>query len=150
MGEKISRFRLAGPMVAVLALSLSSLLGAGQPATAQQGPSSPAAGEQVIITSPYVVRKEAVPSNRAPGLRNPELVSISRAVTYADLDLSKPSGVAELQTRVRNTARDVCGELSRLYPRTSGQYVYGGTDCVRKATDDGMEAIKQVSAVAGK
>ena len=147
MGEKISRFRLAGPMVAMLAISL---FGAGQPAAAQQGPASPAAGEQVIITSPYVVRKETVSSNRAPGLRNPELVSISRAVTYADLDLSKPSGVAELQTRVRNTARDVCGELSRLFPRTSGQYVYGGTDCVRKATDDGMEAIRQVSAVAGK
>src|SRR5207248_1428264 len=95
MVEKISRFRLAGPMVVVLAISL---FGASQPAIAQEGAASAAAGEQVIITSPYVVRKEAVPSNRAAGLRNPELVSISRAVTYADLDLSKPSGVAELQT----------------------------------------------------
>ena len=146
MAEKIFRFHVAGPMVAMLAMSL---FGANQSAAAQEGAASPA-GEQVIVTSPYVVRKEAVPSNRAAGLRNPELVSISRAVTYADLDLSKPSGVAELQTRVRNTARDVCQELTRLYPKTGGQYVYGSTDCIRKATDDGMDAIKQVSAVAGK
>jgi len=115
------------------------------PAVAQAGPPS---SEQVIITSPYVVRQAPAPANRAAGLRNPELISVTRAVSYADLDLSKAVGVTELQTRVRNTARDVCAELNRLYPRTGGQYIYSNTDCVKKATDDGMEVVKQVAAVA--
>jgi len=71
-------------------------------------------------------------------------------VSYADLDLSKTSDVAVLQTRARNTARDVCQELVRLYPRTGGQYVYSNTDCLKKATDDAMDVIKQVTAVAGR
>lgn len=47
--------------------------------------------------------------NRAPSsLRNPELISVSRGGgSYSDLDLSKPAGISELQTRVRTTAREV-------------------------------------------
>jgi UrcA family protein len=98
----------------------------------------------------FVVRREPASGPRAGGLNNPQLVVVSRGVSYADLDLSKPAGVAELQTRARNTARDVCLELTRLYPKAGGQYVYSSTDCVKKTTDDGMDLIKQITAVAAR
>jgi len=129
---------------------LCGFVSASSPAFAQAGPPSSGAMEQVIITSPYVVRREPVSGPRAGGLNNPQLVAVSRGVSYADLDLSKPAGVAELQTRARNTARDVCQELTRLYPKAGGQYVYSSTDCVKKTTDDGMDLIKQITAVAAR
>ena len=127
-------------MVVAVGAFLCGIVSASSPAFAQQ------ANEQVIITSPYVVRQAPAPANRAAGLRNPELVSVTRAVSYADLDLSKAAGVTELQTRVRNTAKDVCQELFTRFPK--GQYIYPVTDCVKKATDDGLEAVKQIAAVA--
>jgi UrcA family protein len=134
---------------------LCGFVSASSPAVAQapvvlQGPSSEA-NEQVIIQAPYVVRREPLPRAGAPtGFRNPELISLSRGASYADLDLSRPSGAAELETRVRNTAKEVCQELNRQYPRTGGQYVYANTDCVKKATDDGLQVMRQVIAVASR
>ena len=129
-------------MFAAVGAFLCGIVSASSPAFAQQ------ASEQVIITSPYVVRQAPAPANRAAGLRNPELVSVTRAVSYADLDLSKAAGVTELQTRVRNTAKDVCQELVTRFPKTGGQYIYPVTDCIKKATDDGLDAVKQIAAVA--
>jgi UrcA family protein len=133
---------------AAMGVFLCGFVSASSPAVAQAGPE---ASEQVIIRSPYVVRREPAPRSTAPtGFSNPELISLSRTVSYADLDLSKPSGVAELQTRVRNTAIQVCQELNAKYPRTGGQYIYASTDCVRKATDDGMGVVRQITAVASR
>ena len=106
--------------------------------------------EDVIIRAPDVVRRPLPRTpGVAPGLLNPEIVSLTRAVSYADLDLSKAADVAELETRVKNTAKDVCQELNRRYPRNGGQYVYGSADCVKKATDDGLDIVKAIAA-AGK
>jgi len=119
------------------------------PAVAQ-APSSEAS-EEVIVRAPYVVRREPLARGGAPSsFSNPELISLSRGVNYADLDLSQARGVAELETRVRTTARDVCQELNSRYPRTGGQYVYANTDCVKKATDDGMDAVRQIGAAASR
>ena len=121
------------------------LVSASSPALAQAGSPAPEASEQVMITSPYVIKREAVTAARAQGVRNPELVSLSRPVSYSDLDMSKSSDVAALQQRARNTARDVCQDLTRLYPR--GQFIYAN-DCVQKATDDAMATIKQIADAA--
>jgi len=134
-------------MLAALGVSLCGFVSASSPAVAQS-PSSEAS-EEVIIRAPYVVRREPVTRAGAPsGFSNPEVISLSRTVSYADLDLSKASGIAELEMRVRNTAKEVCQELSRRYPRTGGQYVYANTDCIKKATDDGMEVTRQITSVA--
>ena len=138
-------------MFAAAGALLCGFVTTSSPAVAQAVSASSEANEEVTIRAPYVVRREPAPRVGAPsGFRNPELISLSRVVSYADLDLSRASGIAELQTRVRNTARDVCQELNTRYPRTGGQYVYANTDCVKKATDDGMEAIEQVTAVASR
>jgi UrcA family protein len=130
---------------------LCGFVSASSPAVAQATSPSSEANEQVIIQAPYVVRREPLPRDGAPtDFRNPELISLSRGVSYADLDLSRASGAAELETRVRNAAKEVCQELNRQYPRTGGQYVYANTDCVKKATDDGLEVMRQVIAVASR
>jgi UrcA family protein len=135
-------------MLAAAGALLCGLVSAS-PAIAQ-APSSEAS-EEVIVRAPYVVRREPLARGGAPSsFSNPELISLSRGVTYADLDLSQAQGVAELETRVRTTARDVCQELNSRYPRTGGQYVYANTDCVKKATDDGMEAVRQIAAAASR
>ena len=116
-------------------------------ATVQTTPLSAPTTEEIIIRAPEVVRR-ALPRTgpgTPPGLTNPEIISLTHAVSYSDLDLSKASDLAELETRVRNTARDVCQELSRRYPRTGGQYVYANLDCVKKATDDGMVTVRAIS-----
>jgi UrcA family protein len=136
-------------MPALAGVVLCGLVGIGGPALAQGG-AAPQAMEQVMITSPLVIKRDAVNAARAQGLRNPELVSISRPVSYSDLDMSKPADVAQLQTRARNTVRDVCQELGQLYPRTGGQFIYTNTDCVKKATDEAMDTIKQIADAASK
>jgi UrcA family protein len=116
-------------------------------ATVQTAPLSAPTTEEIIIRPPEVVRR-ALPRTglgTPPGLTNPENISLTHAVSYSDLDLSKASDLAELGARVRNTARDVCQELSRRYPRTGGQYVYANVDCVRKATNDGMVTVRAIS-----
>ena len=137
-------------MPALAGVALCGLAVVGGPALAQGGAAPGHTMEQVMITSPYVIKREAVTAARAQGLRNPELVSISRPVSYSDLDMSKPADVAQLQTRARNTVRDVCQELGQLYPRTGGQFIYTNTDCVKKATDEAMDTIKQIADAASK
>jgi UrcA family protein len=41
-----------------------------------------------------------------------ERVSLSRAVSYSDLDLSRTADYRRLEVRVRNTARRICAQLS--------------------------------------
>ncbi len=138
-------------MVAGLGAFLCALLSASSPAVAQVDSSSSEEIEQVIVRSPYIVRREPLPRTGAPSAyRNPELLSVSRAVSYADLNLSTRSGVAELESRSRTTARQVCDELNARYPKTGSQYVYANTDCVKQASDDAMVAIRQISAVASR
>ena len=128
--------------------------GFAQTAAAAPAPAAPAAApstqvtQEVIIRAPDVVRRPLPRSGPGapPGLTNPEIISLTRAVSYSDLDLAKASDVQELQRRIGNTARDVCQELTRRYPRQNAEYVYSATDCVRKATDDGLEVVRQLTA----
>src|SRR5262245_62084570 len=59
--------------------------------------------EEVIVQSPYILRRGPAPRGIAPpGLTNPELITLSRRVSYRDLDLSTPSGVAVLEARIKS------------------------------------------------
>ena len=136
-------------MFAAAAACLCGITSTSGPAAAQNTAAAVAQGtEQLIIRAPEIVRRP-LPRNGPgvpPGLTNPEIISLTRAVSYSDLDLSKTSDVAELQTRIRNTARDVCQELVTRYPKANG-YVYANVDCVKKAVDDGLATV---SLITGK
>jgi UrcA family protein len=120
-----------------------------QAAAAAPPPPPPSAyvTEELIIRAPDVVRRPLPRSGPgAPtGLSNPEIISLTRAVSYSDLDLGRPGDVQELQRRIGTTARDICAELQRRYPRQNPEFVYSAADCVKKATDDGMETVRQLT-----
>lgn len=124
---------------------LCGLAAASSPAVAQAASASPQVTEQVTVRAPsYVVRRVPI-SGRQTRLMNAEVISVSRAVNYADLDLSKPSDATELEKRINDTARDVCREVNVLTPKTTFVIV-GGQDCVKSATDDAMGVAKQLIA----
>ena len=142
-----SPFCVRNLMFVAMAASACGMTGASSTAFAQAGGAS-SASEQVIIHAPEIIRRN-LPRNgpgTPPGLLNPEIISLSRAVSYADLNLAKASDVTELETRVKDTARDICQELDRQFPKTGGQYVRANVDCVKKAVDDGLQVVKQVTA----
>ena len=126
----------------------SSAQAAAPAAAPPPPPPSQSVTEELIIRAPDVVRRPLPRSGPgAPtGLRNPEIISLTRAVSYADLDLARPADVQEMQRRIGNTARDICQELQRRYPRQNSEFVYSATDCVQKATNDGLETLKQLTA----
>jgi UrcA family protein len=75
-----------------------------------------------------------------------ELVTLTRRVSYADLDLTTQSGAAELEKRVNETAQAACKQLDDLYPLTAP----GGQSCVKGAVEDAMEQARAAIAAAGK
>lgn len=105
--------------------------------------------EEIILRAPDVVRRPLPRSGPgAPtGLMNPEVFSLTRAVNYSDLDLSRPADIREMERRIGSTARDICQELARRL-RQSGDYVSPANDCIRKATDDGIATLRTTTVVA--
>ena len=69
-------------------------------------------------------------------------VVLRRGVTYADLDLSTDAGKATLETRIRETAADLCKELDKMYPLQDPKKA----DCVHDAVKAGMAQAAKVEA----
>ena len=75
------------PLVAVV-LGFAAANGA-----VAQDSASPQAAEEITVQAPhYIVKREPIPGHKT--LINAEVVSISRPVSYADLDLSKSADAA--------------------------------------------------------
>jgi UrcA family protein len=75
-----------------------------------------------------------------------EEVTLTRRVSYGDLDLAKTAGAAELQRRVDQTAKDACKELDNRYPFEDRQL----TDCTKSAVDKAMAQVRAAVAAAEK
>ncbi|MFI4889701.1 MAG: UrcA family protein [Steroidobacterales bacterium] len=73
-----------------------------------------------------------------------ERFSLSRGVSYADLDLSKAAGAAELEKRVKDTADAICKKLDALYPET----VTSGHECEKSTTKAAMVKVHALIAAA--
>ncbi len=99
--------------------------------------------EMIVIEAPRVVRQQV---GRSPTTGAPvELISLSRRVSYADLDLQMHADVMELERRINDTAEEACMQLAELYP-------LGDTDmptCVRQAVAGAMEQAEEAIAAAG-
>lgn len=85
--------------------------------------------EQVIVVAPDIREDRS----GAFGLLNK--VSMSRPVSYHDLDLTTRDGARELRDRVRDTARDICQQLAEEYPYKQQP---GSTKCYEGALKNGM------------
>lgn len=99
--------------------------------------------EEITITAPRVVH-ETIVAGRSPSTGAPiEETTISRVITFKDLDLTKSSGAEALRSRVRQTARDLCAELDKLYPFETRDPM-----CVRTSSDRAMVQAENAIAEA--
>jgi UrcA family protein len=99
--------------------------------------------QEITVTAPEVVRRPAA-TGRGP---NVEVVSVSRGVSYADLDLTTPTGQSTLKSRIHSTAVATCNQLEaerrgRIYPPK------GATGCERDAAADALKVADRVIAAA--
>jgi UrcA family protein len=96
--------------------------------------------ETVIVRPPYNDIEKRQIMGRVNGEMNPTEYSLSRPVSFADLDLTSDEDFLELRARIRDTARDLCYELDARVPDLRGDRS-ADRECVRKATRDAMRAV---------
>lgn len=112
--------------VAVLALGAAAT---AAPAVAQydRDPYAGAYVDEVVVPAPYRYRGERP-------------MTLSRAVSYRDLDLATYEGQRVLKMRIRATARDVCREL--------GEGRGNGGPLLRSCEDDAVRSARGQSRYA--
>lgn len=107
--------------------------------------------ETLTVYAPYVVRRQVVnPMMSKASSTGLQLVSISRAVSFADLDLSDPDQVKQLEGRVGMAAQDACAEIDKKFPRTRYRPVPENQDCIGNAKKAAMVAVKALEVAAAK
>jgi len=96
---------------------------------------------ETVIVHPYYneIEKRQL-MGRINGEMNPTEYSLSRPVSFSDLDLTRDEDFLELRSRVRDTARELCYELDARIPDLRGD-PSADRECVRKATRDAMRAV---------
>lgn len=72
--------------------------------------------ETVTVTAPRIVHQTIVTGRSSTTGAPIEETTISRVVSYADLDLAKAADADAFKARVEDAARDLCAELDKLYP----------------------------------
>jgi UrcA family protein len=110
------------------------------PVFAKQGDSaqqSDSNQEQVTVVGPRIMRtKVRGTSDTGAGVGYYDLMTLSRHVSYSDLDLSKPEGAKRLKNRIRETASEICERLADAPPvRPQSQ----SQQCVHKAVANAMQ-----------
>ena|SRR5258706_11220817 len=103
----------------------------------------PAPVTETVIVRPYydydrVEKRQLV--GRINGEVNPTEFSISRPVSFSDLDLSREADYIELHERIRDTARDLCFQLDARVPQLRGD-PSADRECVRNATRNAMRDV---------
>ena len=75
-----------------------------------------------------------------------EELRVKRTVSYANLDLTAPSGAAELRKRVMDAAKDTCEQIAAADPAdlpSTSDY-----SCIRRVTERGLERANVAVAAA--
>lgn len=96
--------------------------------------------EVITVTAPSAVHNVVGHSTTGVPI---EEISLSYAVGIADLDLTKPSGVSELEGRIDTIAKEACTALDKLNPLNPPD-----PSCVTKAIASAAEQKKQAIAAA--
>lgn len=96
-----------------------------------------------VIVHPYydydrVEKRQVI--GRVNGEVNPTEFSLSRPVSFSDLDLTRDADYLELRERVRETARDLCYELDARVPQLRGDSS-ADRECIRTATRNAMRDV---------
>ena|SRR5690242_21555250 len=131
-------------LAAALAVAGSAI--AIAPALAQPGAQASAA-QEVTVIAPKVARHHYAGGPRFFGAPI-EVVSLTKTVSFADLDLTKQADVSTFEARVQATAQAACGDLEIKYPSTYYVPVPADQNCQQTASDQAMALAKEVIAAA--
>jgi len=135
--------RLSPARAAVLAFAAGGLVAAASPAGAQLYPQPGYAADPYSVDG--VIIRGARPQARSATTGAPiEWVSLSRPVSYRDLDLRTAQGADVLAARIRHAARDACRELDRRHPIAAE----GGAPCYPVAVADAYDQMRGAMARA--
>lgn len=97
---------------------------------------------ETVIVHPYYDRVEKRQRlGRINGEVNPTEYTISRPVSFSDLDLSRGDDYQELELRVHMAARDLCHQLDVQVPQLRGD-PSADRECVRTATRNAMRDVE--------
>jgi UrcA family protein len=94
--------------------------------------------EFVVEASPIVKEHEEV-NPTASGYYK---VMMSSRVSYADLDLAKPTDFATLEGRINEAAKVVCEKLGKAYPDSGPET----GECAKRAADKALTEARKVAA----
>jgi UrcA family protein len=131
---------LAGAATLLVALPVAT----GVPAFAATV-TTPTLVEELIVIAPHVIRTPG-PVGRH-GQRT-EILTLERRVSYADLDLTKPSDAAELRARVRKAAKGACADLEARAPSGYGTATASEQGCEGAANAEALAVVDQLVAAA--
>jgi UrcA family protein len=90
----------------VFALATIGLVSMSQAAIADEGI------DEIIVKAPVVQHQV---DRTANGIKI-DVIEVTAAVSFADLDLSKNADVQELMARIKDSANESCEELSEMFP----------------------------------
>lgn len=101
--------------------------------------------EEVIVTAPNLRFREENGSGARSLDLPPEKVSLSKAVSYRDLDLTTWDGAGRLRDRVVRAAHHVCAQLRDAYPF---EQISTSNRCYRDAVDNALVRADEAIATA--
>jgi UrcA family protein len=113
----------------------------------QAAPGSPDEQVTVVQDTPYTVRQEVTERGNMSKMEVRQ-TSVSRGVSYSDLDLSKDSDVAILKDRIRTAALDVCRQADRRAGSLINRPLWPAPDCVTSAKQQAKADVNRIVANA--
>lgn len=131
-------------LAAAAATSAAALPPSGEP-TNGAAPSPPTT-EALTVVAPRVLRGQAGPAwaQGAPI----EVVSLSKTVSFADLDLTTSGGVDEFKKRIMYAALAACDELEAEYPSNRYVLVPATQNCPDTTATQALLIAKDIIAAA--
>ena len=115
-----------------------------------QSEAAPAAGQtaaadELTVVAPELVRESAGKGSHGQPVH---VVSLSRKVSYTDLDLTKAKDQAEFRTRVKTAATAACQDLDANTQSNFHRARPSEQVCLKDATSSGLQLAEQVIAAA--
>jgi UrcA family protein len=104
------------------------------------GPTHEDVSEAIIVRPGYGYAEKRNLIGRHDGEINPTQYSISRPVSYSDLDLTRHADFVELRIRVREAASDMCLQLDDQFPELRNDR-NADMECIRDATRQAMRSV---------
>jgi UrcA family protein len=106
-----------------------------------------ATAQGLTIVAPKVVRRQTTGA-KAFASAPIEVLSLSRTVSFADLDLSTESGAIELKKRIMYGALAACDDLEAQYPSNIYVPVPAGQNCPDTTARAGLAVADEVISAA--